>query len=244
MRYAIYFAGPTGDPFMDLGNQWLGRNVFSGAPLVQPTVSDVLPTRLAELTADPRRYGFHGTLKAPFALANDKTEADLVAACQVFAGSVAPFETTGLHVSKPGKFLALTPIGEDEELQSFAGLCVRTFEQFRAPLPANDLARRRQSGLSHRQDRHLVAWGYPYIFDEFRFHMTLTGKLQDSDEADALERAAKIHFSEVVGLRRTCSTVGLYVEPEHGAPFQVHTIFDLTGTVPPAQLAVRSEEVQ
>ncbi len=41
--------------------------------------------RLAEITADPRLYGFHGTLKAPIALADGVTERDLLEAAGNFA---------------------------------------------------------------------------------------------------------------------------------------------------------------
>ncbi len=233
MRYAIYFATPADDALMRLGNQWLGRNPFDGAPLEQPDVDGLSKDRFSELTTDPRRYGFHGTLKAPFSLKGGVAETDLVSACDSFAGELAPFTVNSLAVNRLGRFLALTPSGPEPELTAFAASCVRHFESFRAPLSDADLARRRNSSLTPAQDQNLVTWGYPYIFDDFRFHMTLSNKLENETEAETLETAARGYFGPVTGRPHTVSSFGLYLEPERGAPFQVHTIFQLTGAQVP-----------
>ncbi|GGB39269.1 hypothetical protein GCM10011316_09140 [Roseibium aquae] len=244
MRYAIYFAAPANDPLMELGSLWLGRDPFTGLPVIQPHVPGVSAQRLAELTADPRRYGFHGTLKAPFSLKQGVLEDDLLAECARFGSHVAPFGIPGLEVTRLGRFLALTPSEEAPELPALAALCVKTFEPFRAPLPESDLARRRAAGLTRVQDNNLVHWGYPYVFGDFRFHMTLTNKLVDDNEALYLERAAQSHFQEMTGRPITCTAFGLYVEPERGAPFEVHSMFDLTGETRPSEAAARLKEVQ
>src|SRR5262249_55850996 len=54
---------------------------------------------------------------------------------------------------------------------------VRDFDGFRAPLTDADRARRHPSRLTPRQRDYLERWGYPYVMEEFRFHMTLTGRL-------------------------------------------------------------------
>jgi putative phosphonate metabolism protein len=233
MRYAIYFATDATAPLMQLGNAWLGRDPFTGNLLEQPVLENLGSDRFTELTGSPRRYGFHGTLKAPFSLAEGKPADALIAACADFAGAVAPFELNSLGVNRLGKFLALTPEGAEPELQSFASLCVRHFEPFRSPLSAEDLERRRQANLTPKQDSYVETWGYPYIFDEFRFHMTLTNKLENEAEAAALTAAAREHFAAVTGKALRCRHFGLYAEPERGAPFEVHTIFELTGSDSP-----------
>ena len=63
MRYAIYFAPPPGSLFHTLGSRWLGRDAFTGEQLEQPAEPG-----LSAVTGDPRRYGFHATMKPPFAL--------------------------------------------------------------------------------------------------------------------------------------------------------------------------------
>lgn len=214
---------------MELGNRWLGRDPFTGEVLTQPDITGLSPLRFRELTTEPRRYGFHGTLRAPFHKRKGLSETDLLRTCETFAANTTPFRTTGLSVNTLGKFLALTPSQPDAELRTFAESCLRAFEPCRAPLSDADLARRRSSGLSPRQDEHLQAWGYPYVFDEFRFHMTLSNKLEDETERNALTTAAKTYFADITEKPDTVDTFGLYFEPERGAPFTVHTIFSLTG---------------
>lgn len=232
MRYAIYFAADADDTLMRLGNAWLGRDPLGGEGASKPGPAGMSAARFHDLTASPRRYGFHGTLKAPFHLKSGLDEAGLVTACREFASEIAPFRIAGLNVNRLGKFLALTPDRSEPDLAAFAALCVRQFEPYRAPLSEADLERRRESSLTPKQDTYLTGWGYPYIFDEFRFHMTLSNKLDNEDEANALAEAAKSHFTEVTGRERLCGSFALYQEPERGAPFDVHTVFKLTGTTP------------
>lgn len=236
MRYAIYFAAAQDTDLMKLGASWLGRDPFTGKAIAQPEIGGMSADRFADLTSDPRRYGFHGTLRAPFHLASGKSEAHLISACEAFSAQQAPFESAGLTVSAIGKFLALIPPKPDAALNSFANACVRHFEPLRAPLSDDDLARRRQSNLSEQQEAMLEAWGYPYIFDEFRFHMTLSNKLEDDQDRALLVTAAERYFASVTDKPARVSTFGLYVEPERGAPFQVHTIFQLKGNTPSASI--------
>jgi putative phosphonate metabolism protein len=248
MRYAIYFAADADAPLMQLGNTWLGRDPFTGSRLQQPSIPGLDPARFEDLTTSPRRYGFHGTLKAPFSLAKDATEDALIAACTGFAKTVSPFDLKGLSVNQLGKFLALTPTQAEPDLEAFASVCVRQFEPFRAPLSAEDLDRRRQANLTPKQDAYVEAWGYPYVFDEFRFHMTLSNKLESDEEASLLARTAETHFEAVTATTLTCRHFGLYVEPERGAAFDVHRIFELTGPQSPITalkntLANSNEEV-
>ncbi|MBO6756907.1 MAG: DUF1045 domain-containing protein [Roseibium sp.] len=234
MRYAIYFALPAASELMQLGNRWLGRDPFAGASLDQPVLPGMSADRFAALTTEPRRYGFHGTLRAPFSLKDGTVEDALIGACKAFARQTAPFEIAGLKVDRLGSFLALVPMEQEPHLSAFADLCIRAFEPFRAPLGDNDLARRRKAPLTERQDAHLVQFGYPYIFEDFRFHMTLSNSLRDEDEATLLANAARAHFDKVTGKALSCSSFGLYVEAQRGAPFMVHSLFELTGGMAPA----------
>lgn len=242
MRYAIYFALDAYAQLMRLGNHWLGRDPYAGQSLVQPDVPGMTAERFHQLTASPRRYGFHGTLKAPFALKDGETEAALIEACADFAAAVSPFDLVGLDVHRLGSFLALTPTAQEHTLNAFAALCVHHFEPFRAPLSAEDLERRRQAKLTPKQDRYVANWGYPYIFDEFRFHMTLSGKLDDDQDASILADGAKDHFSPVTNQPIPCRQFGLYAEPQRGSPFVVQQIFDLTGSTPAEQLLAEAEQ--
>jgi hypothetical protein len=74
-------------------------------------------------------------------------------------------------------FIAVIPAEPPPALIRLAADCVTAFDSFRAPLTDADRARRNPSRLTPAQRDHLDRWGYPYVMDDFRFHMTLTGRL-------------------------------------------------------------------
>ncbi|TXM98102.1 DUF1045 domain-containing protein [Methylobacterium sp. WL103] len=134
---------------------------------------------LAAVTAAPRVYGFHATLKAPMRLAPGRSEDDLVAACTdlVHARSLLPIGP--LAVVLLGDFVALVPTAPPPELGLFAAECFAALDPFRAPLTPTERARRRPEDLDPRRRVLFDRWGYPHVFKAFRFHMTLTGRLAD-----------------------------------------------------------------
>ncbi|EEE35722.1 putative xylose isomerase [Rhodobacteraceae bacterium KLH11] len=174
-RFAIYYLPPAG-PLADFGAAWLGWDVTRGCEMPGPDLPG-----LQDITMTPRKYGFHGTLKPPFRLADGCTLADLKKAVSELASALAPAQCDGLRVTPLGRFLALTIRGDTESLRRVAKACVRDLDGFRAPMSEAELARRRKPGLSARQTALLAEWGYPYVMEEFRFHMTLTGRMPKSD---------------------------------------------------------------
>ncbi len=177
-RYAIYYAPSQEDTLLRTASAWLGRDPFDGRALSRPLTAELQGLDLDALTADPRGYGFHATLKAPFELAEGATEEELLDFARAFAAGQAPFEAS-LAPAALGRFLALRLETPTPQMDDLAAACVRAFDPFRAPLSDFDLARRRKAPLSPEQDARLVEWGYPYIFEDFRFHMTLTGQIAD-----------------------------------------------------------------
>lgn len=183
-----------------------------------------------DLTVDARRYGFHGTLKAPFRLADDRTEADLRAAADVFAAAHAPVPLSGLRTRRLGAFRALLPHGDEAGIRALADDAVRCFDRFRAAPDAADLRRRRPEELPPRQRELFERWGYPFVFDEFRFHLTLTDPIPPAQDS-AVDAALAAHFIVAppdVQLR----SIALFVEPEPGAPFHVLSVHPLTAPAP------------
>jgi putative phosphonate metabolism protein len=173
-RYAIYYA-PTPDSALDrFGAQMLGYDAFGGDDLPFP---DGVTPDWRELTQDPRKYGFHATLKAPMALADGKTEVQLTAACEVFAAKARRIPIIAPIVDSISGFIAVIPSRPSEEVLQLATDATRDFDAFRAPLTPEDRARRHPDKLTPRQRDYLDRWGYPYVMEEFRFHMTLTGRL-------------------------------------------------------------------
>lgn len=185
-RFALYYAPPPG-PLAEFTAAWLGWDAATGAAMPHPALQGV-PFDIAGVTAAPRKYGFHGTLMAPFRLAEGVGAGDLDHACAALAQRLEPVTLEGLELSRLGSFLALTPVGDRGALNALAAACVEAADPLRAALTAADLARRAPERLTARQRAHLLRWGYPYVMDEFRFHLTLTGSLPD-DEADAVASA-------------------------------------------------------
>ncbi|WP_424973557.1 DUF1045 domain-containing protein [Dinoroseobacter sp. S124A] len=174
-RFAVYYIAPEG-PLASFGARWLGWDVITGTPADPLDVAG-----RAEATETPRKYGFHGTLKPPFRLAEGLDLAALQTAMATLAARQGSARCDGLQLSRLGRFLALTPVGETGALAALAEACVTELDLFRAPPSAEELARRRGAGLSPAQEANLVEWGYPYVRDQFRFHMTLTGRLPKPD---------------------------------------------------------------
>jgi len=174
-RFAIYYVPPEGT-LAEFGATWLGWDVVQGTEVPQFDMPG-----LHDITMTPRKYGFHGTLKPPFRLTEGRRVEELEAGTELLAASLAPAACGGLELTALGAFLALTPQGDLKGLQRVAESCVRALDDFRAPAGDAELARRRKAGLTERQEILLTQWGYPYVFEEFRFHMTLSGKLKGAE---------------------------------------------------------------
>ena len=187
-RHAAYFAPAPDSLAWDLGSKWLGRCARSGQTLSQPLPPGWTGEEFALHTQEPRRYGWHATLKAPFELAPDRTTADIDAGfLGVSSGAGAAF-VLPLKLARLGHFLALVPQAPCAPLQRLAEACVRELHDCAAPLPPSEIQRRSRGGLSPRQAEMLALWGYPYVMDEFAFHLTLTGRLDGLPE----ERVAQL----------------------------------------------------
>ena len=195
-RYAIYFVPRPQTVLARLSAHWLGWDVNSGENVIkQPP--DGLPVPLPQITQKPRKYGFHGTLKAPFRLAEGVSPSELEAALAEFARTTPAADIGRMKVARLGRFVAIIPDGPAEALGQLAAARVTQFDRFRAPLTQSDLARRRSAGLTDAQDAHLVAWGYPFVLDEFRFHCTLSGPMEPP-QAKLVADIAQRYFSDAL----------------------------------------------
>lgn len=183
-RFAVYYA-PEPGPLADFGANWLGWDLAKGCAAPHPDVSGLDVTALTDV---PRKYGLHGTVKPPFRLADGASFEDLSAAVQAFCATQAPVTLDGLQLTPLGRFLALTVEGDATALSDLAGATVAALDPFRAPLNDAELAKRRKSRLSDRQEELLAQWGYPYVMEEFRFHLTLTGKLPKAEVETVRQR--------------------------------------------------------
>jgi putative phosphonate metabolism protein len=223
MRYAIYFTPQRDEPLARLAAEWLGRDAFGGEVRERSGIGQLSGAEIAFHTASPRRYGFHATLKAPFRLAEGQSEAALLAAMDAFCEAREPVVVPRIVLARMDGFFALLPEHPHAGLDMLAADVVTGFEPFRAPLTPAEIARRNPEALSPVQLRNLHGWGYPYIFDQFRFHMTLTGRIGE-EEAPRVARAIEEWFGPLLDEPLCVDTLGLFVEPEPGAPFVVHSI--------------------
>ena len=196
-RYALYYAPAADSALWRFGSATLGYDAVTGAGVDFAVPPGCEEFDWPEVTAEPRRYGFHATLKAPFELANGRNEGALRAFARNYVAGRPPIRLAGLGVNALGRFIALTPSEPSEALQRFAFDIVQAFEPFRAPLSEADLARRLQSPLTPAHRAYLEAYGYPYVGDAFRFHMTLTGSLPAGEVAPVKVALVAAHAQAV-----------------------------------------------
>jgi putative phosphonate metabolism protein len=209
-RYAVYYA-PEAGPFAQAAANWLGWDPATGRAVAQPA----LGLDLAAMTADPRKYGFHGTIKPPFRLAPGVSAADLSTAVRQLAQSLPAVAMPGLQMLALEGFLALVPQGDQTALGDLAARVVADIDPFRAPLTEAEVARRRPDRLTPRQRDLLALYGYPYVMEEFRFHLTLSGHLTAADHA-ALLPLATAHFAPHLPQPFRVSALCLFGEAEDG----------------------------
>lgn len=228
LRYALYFSPPKDDPLTGAASLWLGRNAFTGETYPAPEYEQLGAAEQFELTADPRRYGFHATIKAPFSLASSVTEEDLMTVAEDFAQRTQAFEIPELVLGQLGRFFALVPGSLHQPLQDFAAKVVRSFEPFRAALSEADMARRNPEKLSDSQRAHLQRWGYPYVMEDFGFHMTLSGQVPET-RAQVMKAILTERFADFIGRPLSISGLAVFIEETRGAPFKVHSWLPLAG---------------
>lgn len=223
-RYAIYYTPDPSAPLGTFGAAWLGWDSAIGATRPHPVVADL---DVAAVTETPRKYGFHGTIKPPFRLVDGQSATALQDALAVFCANQAPVRLQGLELARLGRFLALVPNGSARDLGTLAAQAVQELDVFRAPPTAAELSKRRAAGLNPAQEAHLVRWGYPYVLDQFRFHLTLSGKL-DKDTAAKAERALSDLLADITLTPYHIDSLTLLGEAPDGRFHHIHR-YALTG---------------
>jgi Protein of unknown function (DUF1045) len=224
-RYAIFFVPPAGGALDAFGAAALGYDSYSGTDCGAETPTAPEHGLGAEewrrLTAEPRKYGFHATLKAPFRLRSETSELDLIAEFARFAASQTPPDGFAAKLELLDGFAALVPSATVPSLDLLAGNCVRGFDQFRDALTAAERSRRLTHPLTPRQIDHLDRFGYPYVFEDFRFHMTLSGRLPAERKAQCLASLGRLHKRWSVPAEILVDSVALLRQGRSDAPFRV-----------------------
>jgi hypothetical protein len=224
-RYAIYFAPRPQAPLAAFGAATLGYDADQRREVPFLAGLETASVGWALLVAEPSKYGFHATLKAPFELRAEASEATLLSRAEDIARTAAPCSLGRLRVAPLTRFVALMPIAVPECLQRLESHIVKGFEPLRAPLAAADRARRLKTPLTDQQIRYLDGWGYPYVLEEFRFHMTLAGPVPQAQIVEVAERLALLYepYDEVVRL----DEITVFRQTSRDARFHVMERFGL-----------------
>lgn len=220
-RYAIYITPAGGSPLARFGARWFAAHR-------PPAVPGMARERVDALLAPARAYGFHATLKAPFTLAAGVAAGELLGALDRFAKARAPVIVPPLILATLGPYVALRPRRACPALDTLAADCVRQFDGFRAASSRSDLARRRAAGLTARQEALLKTWGYPYVMEEFRCHMTLAGPAT-ADEITLISAVAARRSAGPCEEPLTIDALSLVVQPRRDAPFRLLRRIPLAG---------------
>ena len=227
-RYAIYYAPAASDPLWVKAAEWLGRDALSGQTFQAP-LPGISRDELFVRSASARRYGFHATIKPPMPLKSGTTRGELEDALAAFAAETQPVAIGKMKLALLDGFIALIPAEQSAELTAFSGEVVEAFEPYRAPLsPAERQRRIEGRSFSPRQLELIDRYGYPYVFEQFQLHMTLTDRLPEA-ERETYVRAAAEHFGRLAEAEMVLDRLVLFHEPEAGGQFVRLDDYVLTG---------------
>ncbi|MFV0295627.1 MAG: DUF1045 domain-containing protein [Hyphomicrobiaceae bacterium] len=234
-RYAIYFAPLPDTPLWRFGSAVVGYDAATGMDADFPAELRGTWPDWPDITSEPRRYGFHATLKAPFELAANATTAMLFDSADALAETQEPVSLACLRIAEIGCFISLVPATPSTALQALAGTAVTTLDHLRAPMSDADRVRRLQSPLSERQRGHLERYGYPHVLDDFRFHMTLTGPINDpARRSDIAAALTDLHARRVPEGDVCLDALTIYGQPARDQRFRIIRRVPLAGRPPPS----------
>ncbi len=219
MRFALYFI-PGPSALRDLATNWLGYDILAGKEVKRSSVLSGLVPDIDKLTAAPGRYGLHATIKAPFQLAHGCRLDDLRQATAHFCSTLQPLIIPGFTLAEIDSFFCLLPRNRHGELAWLAGSLVTELDRFRAPLGQEERLKREARGLSERECDLLEQWGYPYVMENFRFHITLTGPIPDTSHRRNLRPILEGYLDHALDRPLVIDSLCLVCEREPGSRFE------------------------
>ncbi len=218
-RYAIYYLPDEGSRLAEFGARWFGYDCHAGRACERDTHG--LGDSAAEVVAAPARYGFHATLVAPFHLGPGVKLDDVVARMESVARSVGGPQRLQLSMGELSGFLALRP-DDDMPLRRLALACVMGCDTLRAALTQKERERRLRAHLTTYQRILMETYGYPYVADEFRFHMTLTGNLGEK-ERKRVATALAGPLAPILADGLELSAISLLEQRDANSQFRFHS---------------------
>ncbi|GLQ55657.1 DUF1045 domain-containing protein [Devosia nitrariae] len=226
MRCAIYFIPARNNPLTVAATRWLGRDAYTGERVKSGGVEGLIEEDRAFLTAPVRRFGFHGTLRAPFQLVEGFSIEALARALARFTRQRPSLLIPRTDIRLLDSFFCLLPDAPSPEVNALAAEVVMSFDHFRAPMSEGELERRYPLRLTDRQHANLLAWGHPFVLDDYRFHMSLTGPVPQNEQTYVLT-VLKRYFGTLTSAPLLIDQLALFYEPEPNAPMCIHSVHRL-----------------
>ena len=217
-RFAVYYTPEAASELARFAASWLGEEAGCVPGIPEDLRRDVVRI--------PRTYGFHATLKAPFILAPGTTADALASATAALAASFTAFRVPPPDLASIDGFLALVLRDPCPDMMDLSEACVTELDHFRAPLTDRERERRRSQGLTARQEALLDRWGYPFVLDEFRFHMTLTRRLDEGLRA-RIAALLERRMGSFIGREWRVDSISLVHQASHDERFVVKARYSL-----------------
>ena len=179
-RVAIYFLPKKNSSLENFGKNLLGRDINKKKKISLTRRQKYFINRgftyfdeLKDYCEEPAKYGFHATLKAPFRLKRNVKTKNFYDVISHIAAQHSRFKIKGLKIVYSKKFTLITSRKPNKLLINLENDLVKHLDTFRAELNKTDIKKRIPDSLTIKQNKYLKEWGYPFVFDQFKFHMTL-----------------------------------------------------------------------
>lgn len=223
-RYALYFAPKSDSPLYEFGTRVLGRNEIEASQHYNASelIKQNAPAKilLERLTAPAAYYGFHATLKAPFSLRDEFTFSDLRRKVELLAQKTDCVSLAGLEPRLYRGFVALCFEQQSADVAKLAEICVRELEPYRAALTEEEMQARKESqNLNAEQLKLLRVYGYPFVLNNFDFHMTLSGKLCSGEDSRAFMLWIEPLYKRLINRTPMLDQLTLWHQPARNLPF-------------------------
>ena len=179
-RVAIYFLPKKNSSLENFGKNLLGRDINKKKKISLTRRQKYFISRgftffdeLKDYCEQPAKYGFHATLKAPFRLKRNVKTKNFYDVISHIAAQHSRFKIKGLKIVYSKKFTFITSRKPNKLLRNLENDLVKHLDTFRAELNKTEIKKRIPDSLTFKQNKYLKEWGYPFVFDQFKFHMTL-----------------------------------------------------------------------
>jgi len=226
-RFAIYFAPDAASALWRFGSSVLGYDADTGLDVPFPDETPFDQPGWPTQTSDPRTYGFHATLRAPFHVRARFAEQDVVHCARGIAASQTEFVLGDLEIAIIKGFIALVPVAAPPALIELEAACVRQCAGLAAPLSDTDRGRRLTATLTQRQRDNLDRYGYPYVFEDFRFHMTLTNRLPPQEAQRVAAQLGRLYAGIAAPVK--IGSLSVFHQPHRQARFRIIARLPLAG---------------